>query len=208
MILSQPTSLTGPTRNAERPRRRPPNLLYKYGGDYYGASLDGDFQTWVYNKSYFEDSAHAKPFEDAIWSSARPAKHLGRKRSDQCRVLHGPHRPWRQQDLRQRQRHGAVLGFATFLRTDLPPRRCRTCIGSTKTGNPNLDTDQAIKAASEYVKSREWAHPDALSWTLCRGLCRDRKRTNAASDDLYERHQICGPDEGRWQPGKCRRQAS
>ncbi len=36
-------------------------------------------------------------------------------------------------------------------------------------GRPNLDTDQAIKAASEYVKSREWAHPDALSWTYAEG---------------------------------------
>ena len=40
------------------------DLLYKYKGNYYSVSLDGDFQTWVYNRWAYENPEFHKAFSD------------------------------------------------------------------------------------------------------------------------------------------------
>jgi len=149
------------------PTAQTAELLYKYGGDYYGASLDGDFQTLVYNKSYFEDSAHAKPFEDEYGRLLAPPSTW--EESDQISAFFTG-----RTGLGGSKIYGNGNDMAPFW--GLPRFYARFAAQAVpnmywfdEEGRPNLDTDQAIKAASEYVKSREWAHPDALSWTYAEG---------------------------------------
>ena len=49
-----------PERGAPSPQIE--ELLYKYNGKYYSVSLDGDFQTWVYNKAMYDDPKHQEAF--------------------------------------------------------------------------------------------------------------------------------------------------
>ena len=140
-------------------------LLYKYAGSYYGASLDGDFQTWVYNKRYFDESSadfqaangHALA-PPATWeeSDRISAFFTGRKGLGGITIYGNGNDMapfW-----------GLPRFYARFAAQAVP-----NMYWFDENGRPNLDTDQAIKAATEYVKSREWAHPDALSWTYAEG---------------------------------------
>jgi len=147
------------------PTAQTAELLYKYGGSYYGASLDGDFHTWVYNKGYFED--HSADYE----------------------AMHGralaPPSTWEESDRISAFFTGRTgLGGTTIYGNgnDMSPfwglprfyaRFAAQAVPNMywfdENGRPNLDTEQAIKAATEYVQSKEWAHPDALSWTYAEG---------------------------------------
>lgn len=149
------------------PTAQTAELLYKYGGDFYGASLDGDFHTWVYNRGYFEDDAHAGAFRE----------HYGRDLA--------PPATWEESDQISEFFTGRTgLGGTTIYGNGndmapfwgLPRFYARLAAQAMpnmywfdEDGNPNLATPEAIKAAEEYVKSREWAHPDALSWTFAEG---------------------------------------
>ena len=143
------------------PTAQTAELLYKYGGSYYGASLDGDFQTWVYNKRYFDESSadyeaangHALALP-ATWeeSDRISAFFTGRKGLGGTTIYGNGNDMspfW-----------GLPRFYARFAAQAVP-----NMYWFDENGRPNLDTDQAIKAATEYVQSRAWAHPDALSWT-------------------------------------------
>lgn len=149
------------------PTAQTAELLYKYGGDYYGASLDGDFHTWVYNKGYFEDDAHAADFRAQYGRDLAPPTTW--EESDQISAFFTG-----RTGLGGTTIYGNGNDMAPFW--GLPRFYARLAAQAMPNmywfddeGNPNLGTPEAVKAAEEYVKSREWAHPDALSWTFAEG---------------------------------------
>ncbi len=149
------------------PTQQIAELLYKYGGEFYGASLDGDFQTWVYNRAYFEDPKNADEFQ------ARYGRPLA------------PPRTWAESDAISEFFTGrtGVNGVTIYGNgNDMSPfwglprfyaRFAAQAVPNMywfdEDGNPNLDTEQGIKAATEYVKLKDWSHPDVLSWTYAEG---------------------------------------
>ncbi len=147
------------------PTAQTAELLYKYGGDYYGASLDGDFQTWVYNANYFEE--HGADYEAANGRALAPPTTW--EESDNISAFFTG-----RTGLGGTPIYGNGNDMAPFW--GLPRFYARFAAQAVpnmywfdEDGRPNLDTDQAIKAATEYVATREWAHPDALSWTYAEG---------------------------------------
>ena len=154
-----------PERGAPTPETE--ELLYKYDGSYYTVSLDGDFQTWVYNKTMFEDPEHAKAFSDrfgfdlappATWeqSDAISAYFTGQKGLD-GQPMYGNGNDmapfW-----------GLPRFYARFAAQAVP-----NMYFFDEDGAPNLATEEGIEAATEYVKLKDWSHPDVLSWTFAEG---------------------------------------
>ncbi|MEO1701653.1 MAG: extracellular solute-binding protein [Pseudomonadota bacterium] len=149
------------------PTAQTAELLYKYGGDYYGASLDGDFHTWVYNKSYFEDPDHAKAFADRF---GRPlATPNTWEESDQISQFFTGRKGVGGVDIYGNGNDmapfwGLPRFYARFAAQAMP-----NMYWFDEEGNPNLDTPEGIKAATEYVALKDFSHPDVLSWTYAEG---------------------------------------
>ncbi|MCG8357229.1 MAG: extracellular solute-binding protein [Kiloniellales bacterium] len=138
-------------------------LLYKYNGKYYSVSLDGDFQTWVYNKSVYEDPKHRAAFEDKYGHSLAPP------------------RTWEESDHisefftgAQGIGEGAMYGNGNMMSPfwGLPTFYARFASMAAPNlywfdddGNPNLDSDLGIQCAEEHLALKQWSHPDILSWT-------------------------------------------
>lgn len=142
-------------------------LLYKYGGEYYGASLDGDFQTWVYNKAYFDDPQHASAFEDKYGHPLAPPRTW--QESDNISAfftgrsgVNGVKIYGNGNDMAPFW--GLPRFYARFAAQAMP-----NMYWFDENGEPNLDTPEGIKAATEYVKVKDWSHPDVLSWTYAEG---------------------------------------
>lgn len=149
------------------PTAQTAELLYKYGGSYYGASLDGDFHTWVYNKGYFEDPEHSKAFEDRYGRRLAPPKTWAE--SDQIsefftgrKGVGGIEMYGNGNDMAPFW--GLPRFYARFASQAMP-----NMYWFDENGRPNLDTPEGIKAATEYVKLKDYSHPDALSWTYAEG---------------------------------------
>lgn len=149
------------------PTAQTAELLYKYGGEYYGASLDGDFHTWVYNRGYFEDDAHASAFSERYGRELAPPSTW--EESDQISEFFTG-----RTGLGGTTIYGNGNDMAPFW--GLPRFYARLAAQAMPNmywfdddGSPNLATPEAVKAAEEYVRSREWAHPDGLSWTFAEG---------------------------------------
>jgi multiple sugar transport system substrate-binding protein len=142
-------------------------LLYTYNGRYYSISLDGDFQTWVYNKAVFEDPAHQQAFEAKYGHPLAPPRtweesdHIseyftgvtgitGTKMYGNGNML-SPF--W-----------GLSIFYARFASMAMP-----NFYWFDDDGNPNLDTDLGIQAAQEHIRLKDWSHPDVTSWTYAEG---------------------------------------
>ncbi len=149
------------------PTAQTAELLYKYGGSYYGASLDGDFQTWVYNKAYFEDPKNMADFQAEhgrdlavpntwVESDQVSAFFTGRTGLGGTKIYGNGNDMapfW-----------GLPRFYARFAAQAVP-----NMYWFDENGRPNLDTDEGIKAATEYVKTKDWSHPDVMSWTYAEG---------------------------------------
>lgn len=142
-------------------------LLYKYNGEYYGASLDGDFQTWVYNKAYFDDPANQNDFKSKFGRELATPRTWGE--SDNISEfftgrtgLNGIKIYGNGNDMSPFW--GLPRFYARFASQAMP-----NMYWFDEDGNPNLDTEEGIKAATEYVKIKDWSHPDVLSWTFAEG---------------------------------------
>ncbi len=149
------------------PTAQTAELLYKYGGSYYGASLDGDFQTWVYNKGYFEDPGHMAAFKDRFGRDLATPNTW--EESDQISEFFTG-----RTGLGDVPIYGNGNDMAPFW--GLPRFYARMAAQAVpnmywfdENGVPNLATEQAIKAATEYVKIKDFSHPDVLSWTYAEG---------------------------------------
>ncbi len=138
-------------------------LLYTNNDRYYTISLDGDFQTWYYLKGIYD-----KPEVQEVFM-----KEVGRE-------LVVPN-TWEEQDEIAKFFTGKDFGNGPMYGTGsalgphwgLPTFYMRLASMDnpnyyffTEDGQPNLNTDLAVQAAEEHVRSLEWAHPDALSYTF------------------------------------------
>jgi multiple sugar transport system substrate-binding protein len=151
--------------DAERgtPTPQTADLLYKYNGSYYSVSLDGDFQTWVYNKAMFEDPAHVAAFEKKY---GHPLRHpVTWEESDHIseyftgvKGITGEKMYGNGNDM------SPFWGLSRFY-ARMAAQAVPNMYWFDDNGRPNLDTEGAIKAATEYVALTKWSHPDVLSWT-------------------------------------------
>ncbi len=138
------------------------DLLYKYKGNYYSVSLDGDFQTWVYNRWAYENPEFQKAF------------------ADQNGFQLGPPRTWEECDaisafltgktgMTGQKMYGNGNMLSPFWGLSIFYGRLASM------GNPNfywfdddakprLDSDECIKCATEHLAMMQWSHPDILSW--------------------------------------------
>jgi multiple sugar transport system substrate-binding protein len=149
------------------PTAQTAELLYKYGGNYHGVSLDGDFQTWVYNKNYFEDKKNADEFAQKYGRPLAPPK-TWQESDDISTFFTG------RTGLNGTKIYGNGNDMAPFW--GLPRFYARFAAQAMpnmywfdENGNPNLDTPEGIKAATEYVAIKNSSHPDVLSWTYAEG---------------------------------------
>jgi multiple sugar transport system substrate-binding protein len=138
-------------------------LLYKYSGKYYSVSLDGDFQTWVYNKAMYEDPKHQEAFQAKYGHPLAPPA------------------TWEQSDHISEYFTGVTglagakmfgngnmispfWGMPTFY-ARFASMAAPNFYWFDDDGNPNLDTELGIKCATEHAALKPWSNPDALSWT-------------------------------------------
>jgi multiple sugar transport system substrate-binding protein len=149
------------------PTAQTAELLYKYGGSYYGASLDGDFHTWVYNKNYFDDPGHAGAFKEKFGRDLAPPKTW--EESDQISQFFTGRKGVGDIPI-----YGNGNDMAPFW--GLPRFYARMAAQAVpnmywfdENGVPNLATEGAIKAAKEYVGIKDSSHPDVLSWSYAEG---------------------------------------
>ncbi|MEO1190378.1 MAG: extracellular solute-binding protein [Pseudomonadota bacterium] len=136
-------------------------LLYKYKGDYYSVSLDGDFQTWVYNRWAFERPEYQKEFADKY------GYQLGHPRTwEECDNISAFFTGKTGIDGNPMYGNGNMLspfwGLSTFYMRfasmDNP-----NFYWFDESGKPNLNTDQGILAATEHKALKQWSHPDILT---------------------------------------------
>lgn len=138
-------------------------LLYTNNDKYYTISLDGDFQTWYYLRGIYDKPEVQEAF----------MKEVGRQLT--------PPNTWEEQDQIAKFFTGKDFGNGPMYGTGsalgrfwgLPTFYMRLASMDnpnyyffTEDGQPNLNTDLAVQAAEEHVRSLEWAHPDALSFTF------------------------------------------
>ena len=133
-------------------------LLNRYRGATYGVSLDGDFQTWIYRKDLFEDSAEAAAFKSKYGYDLGAPKTW--KQLDDIAIFFN--RPDKGlfgcTDLRNQgwgytnwyQRYTSMASPNQFLFSDA--------------GAPLINGEQGVAATKEYVDSLRYHSPDAVSW--------------------------------------------
>jgi len=145
------------------PSKEIEDLLYKYEGDFYSISLDGDFQTWVYNRWAFEHPDYQKEFADKYgyqlghpntWQeSDNISEFFTGKTGIDGNKMYG---------------NGNMLGpfwglsnfYMRFASMANPNH-----YWFDDEAKPNLAGDLGIACAEEYAKLKQWSHPDVLSWT-------------------------------------------
>ncbi len=138
-------------------------LLYKYNGSYYSVSLDGDFQTWVYNKAMFDDPMHKSAFEKKFGHALAPpatweeSDHISEYFTGVTGIT-GQKMYGNGNDM------SPFWGLSRFY-ARLASKAMPNMYWFDDNGKPNLATAEAIEAATEYVKIKQWSHPDVLSWT-------------------------------------------
>jgi len=138
------------------------DLLYKYKGDYYSVSLDGDFQTWVYNRWAFEDPDYQKEFADKY------GYQLGHPKTwEQCDHISAFFTGKKGIEGNTMYGNGNMLGpfwglsnfYGRLASFDSP-----NFYWFDENGKPNLATEQGIQCATEHLALKQWSHPDVLSW--------------------------------------------
>jgi multiple sugar transport system substrate-binding protein len=143
-----------PQRGTPTPQIR--ELLYKYNGSNYCASLDGDFVVWQYRKDLMADENHRKAFKSKFGYDipAQPTT-------------------WDQIDNLSEYFHSQGVGHANLLGPFWGLSNFYARFASMKApnnfwlddnGNPTLTTAEGIKAAEAHVRSIQWTSKDNVTW--------------------------------------------
>lgn len=143
-----------PERGTPTPQIR--ELLYKYNGSNYAASLDGDFVAWQYRKDLMTDENHRKNFRSKF----------GYDIPDQPTT-------WDEIDNLSEYFHSQGVGHANLLGPFWGLSNFYARFASMKApnnywldedANPTLTTPEGIKAAEAHVRSIKWTSKDNLTW--------------------------------------------
>ncbi len=143
------------------------DLLYKYKGDYYSVSLDGDFQTWVYNRWAFEHPDYQKEFADKY------GYQIGHPRTwEECDNISAFFTGKKSIEGAEMYGNGNMLGpfwglatfYGRFASMDNP-----NFYWFDEDAKPNLATEKGIQCATEHLALKQWSHPDILSWGYAEG---------------------------------------
>ena len=144
------------------PTKEMEQLLYTYNGNYYGFSLDGDFQTWFYLKGLYEKPEVQEAFMKETGKELAPpttwedvdrisafftGKDFGSGTMYGNGNLMSPF--W-----------GLATFYARFASMAHPNYHY-----FDEDANPMLNSDLGIQCAEEHVRSFEWAPPDCLTFT-------------------------------------------
>lgn len=143
-----------PERGTPTPQIR--ELLYKYNGSNYVASLDGDFVCWQYRKDLMTDPKHMADFKSRFGYDipAQPTT-------------------WDEIDNISEYFHGQGIGHANLLGPFWGLSNFYARFASMKApnnhwldddANPTLTSPEGIKAAEAHVKSAQWTSKDNLTW--------------------------------------------
>jgi multiple sugar transport system substrate-binding protein len=143
-----------PKRGTPTPQIR--ELLYKYNGSNYAASLDGDFVCWQYRKDLMADAGHRKAFKSKF----------GYDIPDQPTT-------WEEIDNISEYFHSQGVGHANLLGPFWGLSNFYARFASMKApnnywldedGNPTLTSPEGLKAAEAHVRSINWTSKDNLTW--------------------------------------------
>jgi multiple sugar transport system substrate-binding protein len=143
-----------PKRGTPTPQIR--ELLYKYNGSNYAASLDGDFVCWQYRKDLMGDDKHRMAFKSKYGYDipAQPTT-------------------WDEIDNLSEYFHGQGVGHANLLGPFWGLSNFYARFASMKApnnywldedGNPTLTSPEGVKAAEAHIRSLQWTSKDNLTW--------------------------------------------
>ncbi len=143
-----------PARGTPTPETE--TLLYKYNGNYYCASIDGDFVTWQYRKDLMEDAGNRSEFKSKYGYDIPDEPTTWTEIDNLCEFFHG-----------KGIGHANLLGpfwglsnfYARFASMKLPNNHWLD-----EMGNPTLATPEGIAAAEAHINSLKWTSPDNLTW--------------------------------------------
>lgn len=131
-------------------------LLYKYNGSYYVASLDGDFVTWQFRRDLMEDAGHRGNFKAQFGYDIPDEPRTWTEIDNLCAYFHS-------QGIGHANLLGPFWGLSNFY-ARFAAQKAPNNYWLDQDGNPTLATAQGIKAAQEHIDSLKWTSPDNLTW--------------------------------------------
>jgi multiple sugar transport system substrate-binding protein len=143
-----------PERGTATPEIR--ELLYKYNGSNYLASLDGDFVTWQYRKDLIEDETHRVGFKSAFGYDIPDQPRTWDEIDNLCEYFHG-------QGIGHANLLGPFWGLSNFY-ARFASMKAPNNYWLDEDANPTLATPEGIAAAEAHVRSLQWTSKDNLTW--------------------------------------------
>ncbi|MGD9538637.1 MAG: ABC transporter substrate-binding protein [Alphaproteobacteria bacterium] len=131
-------------------------LLYKYNGSYYVASIDGDFVTWQVRRDLLEDATHRANFEAKFGYAIPDEPQTWAEVDNLCEYFHS-------QGIGHANLLGPFWGLSNFY-ARFAAQKAPNNHWLDGDGNPTLATPEGIKAAQEHIASLKWTSPDNLTW--------------------------------------------
>jgi multiple sugar transport system substrate-binding protein len=143
-----------PKRGTPTPQIR--ELLYKYNGSNYAASLDGDFVTWQYRKDLMTDATHRKNFKSKFGYDIPDQPTTWDEIDNLCEYFHS-------QGIGHANLLGPFWGLSNFY-ARFASQKAPNNYWLDEDANPTLATPEGIKAAEAHVRSIQWTSKDNLTW--------------------------------------------
>jgi len=143
-----------PTRGTPTPEIE--NLLYKYNGSYYVASIDGDFVTWQHRTDLIQDSAHQAGFKGKFGYDLPAEPTTWTEIDNLCEYFHG-------HGIGHANLLGPFWGLSNFY-ARFASQKAPNNYWLDQDGNPTLATPEGIRAAQQHIDSLKWTSPDNLTW--------------------------------------------
>ncbi|MDF1779095.1 MAG: extracellular solute-binding protein [Rhizobiaceae bacterium] len=134
------------------------SLLNKYSGSYYGVSLDGDFQTWIYRTDLFGDDKERRAFQSKYGYELQQPR-TWKELDDIAAFFHRPDEGlFGCTDLRN-QGWGYTNWYQRYVSTGSPNRFLWS-----DDAEPLINSAEGVMATQEYIDSLDYHSPDAISW--------------------------------------------
>ena len=165
-----------PERGTATPEIR--ELLYKYNGKNYAASMDGDFVTWQYRKDLTEDATHRAGFKSMFGYDIPDQPKTWDEIDNLCEYFHS-------QGIGHANLLGPFWGLSNFY-ARFASMKAPNNYWLDEDANPTLATPEGIAAAEAHVRSLQWTSKDNLTWGWARAIWRNGQPAGFDGADLYQ----------------------